>query len=308
VILCLVVGGPACAPAVQVIGVIGAVPSTAAERGTALPLWELTHEGRTLYLLGSVHLLRQEIYPLDGAIYAAFDEAEVVAFELDFDEMMASAPMMMQRGMYSDGRTLRDVLPGDLHAEMAARAEQYGLPPAMVDGMKPWMAAMTLSSLVLQQGGFEASAGLDLHLHERAKEREMEIVGLETMEEQIDVFEGLDEQAQIAFLRSTLEQLDETVSQMDIATDLWRRGDTAGLGEMFIGQMGDQPQAMERLLYERNRNWIPGIELLLAGERTAIVVVGVGHLAGEGSVIDLLRQRGYTVTQLHALPVRAGSR
>jgi uncharacterized protein len=167
---------------------------------------------------------------------------------------------------------------------------------------------MTLSSLVLQRSGFEASAGLDLHLHERAKARGMGIMGLETVEEQIDVFEGLDEPAQIAFLRSTLEQLDRTVAQMDIATELWRRGDAAGLGEMFIDQMGDQPQVMERLLYERNRSWIPSIEALLAGARTAIVVVGVGHLAGERSVIDLLHERGYTVTQLRTSPTGVGNR
>jgi uncharacterized protein len=308
VVLGLVVGGAACAPATTVSGGTAAATFAAAEAGTALPLWEVSHEGRSLHILGSVHLLRQEIYPLDDAIYRAFDGADVVAFELDFDEMMAAAPMMMQRGMYGDGRTLSDVLPEDLHADLATRAGEYGLPLAMVDGMKPWMAAMTLSSLVLQRSGFEASAGLDLHLHERAKARGMGIMGLETAEEQIDVFEGLDEPAQIAFLRSTLDQLDGTVAQMDVATELWRRGDTAGLGEMFIEQMGDQPQALERLLFERNRSWIPRIEALLAGERRAIVVVGVGPLAGEQNVIDLLRERGYTVTQLHTLPAEARSR
>jgi uncharacterized protein len=265
-----------------------------------LPLWELTHEGRTLYLLGSVHLLRPDVYPLDDAIYAAFNEAEVVAFELDFDEMMAAAPLMMQRGTYDDGRTLRQVLPADLYAELEAQVRETPLPMEVVERMKPWMASLTLSSLVLQQGGFEAAAGIDLHFHQRARAADMEIIGLETMEDQIDVFERMSEEAQVAMLHSTLEELDGTVAQLDAATELWRRGDTDGLAEMFVEQMGDQPEAMERLLFARNRAWIPQIEALLQRPETAILIVGVGHLAGEQNVIDLLRERGYEVRQVRS--------
>jgi uncharacterized protein YbaP (TraB family) len=277
-----------------------AAPAPAEATAQALPLWELTHEGRTLYLLGSVHLLRPDVYPLDEAIYAAFEEAEVVAFELDFDQMMAAAPMMMQRGTFDDGRTLRQVLPAEVYAELEAQVRATPLPMEAVERMKPWMASLALSSLVLQQGGFEAAAGIDLHFHERARAAGMEIIGLETMEDQIDVFEGMSEEAQVAMLRSTLEQLDETVAELDAATELWRRGDTEGLAAMFVEQMGDQEEAMERLLFARNRAWIPEIETLLERPQTAIVIVGVGHLAGEQNVIDLLRERGYEVRQVVA--------
>jgi len=291
--------GPACAPAAPPAEA-PATAAAAAPDGEArdLPLWELTHEGRTLYLLGSVHLLRPEVYPLDPAIYEAFDAAEVVAFELDFDEMMAAAPLMIQLGTYQDGRTLRDVLPPDLYAELHEQMTEVGMPMQAVDPMKPWMAALTLSSLVLQRGGYEAAAGIDMHFHERAKETGMAIVGLETVEEQLQVFDGLDEEPQIEMLRSTLDQLDDTVRELDRATALWQRGDAEGLAEMFIEQMGDQPEVLERLLYERNRNWIPGIEALLQRPETVIVIVGMGHLVGEGSVIELLQERGYEVRQL----------
>jgi uncharacterized protein len=279
----LVLGGVACAPG---------APGDAAGDPSAprLPLWELTHQGQTLYLLGSVHLLRPEVYPLDEAIYDAFDAADLVAFELDFDETAAALPLMMQRGMYGPERSLRDDLPADLYADLAARAGALGLPMEVVDRMRPWLVAMTLSAMVLQESGFEARTGLDLHLHERAVAAGQRIMGLES----------LSMQAQVAFLRSTVEQLDETVAMMDDATAMWLRGDTRGLAEMFVESVGDQPQLMERLLFERNRAWVSQIEELLAQPGTAIVVVGVGHLAGEASVIDLLRQRGYQVTQLRA--------
>jgi uncharacterized protein len=291
----LLLASAACAP-----GVPSDDPAVADTTRPYLPLWEVVHGGGTLHLLGSVHLLRPEVYPLDPAIYDAFDAADVVAFELDFAETAAAIPVMMQRGMYGAGGSLSDDLPADLYVELRARAEALSLPMEVVDRMKPWLVAMTLSAMVLQQGGFDAATGLDMHLHERAVAAGQEIVGLETVEEQIQVFEALSPEAQAAFLRSTLEELDDSVEMMDQATALWLRGDTDGLAAMFIESMEDQPQLMERLLYERNRAWVPEIEALLARPETVIVVVGVGHLAGQTSVIDLLRQRGYRVTQVRA--------
>jgi uncharacterized protein len=286
---------PACTPA--------PVPATL-ETGAAagyLPLWEITQGSGTVHLLGSVHLLRPEVYPLDSAIYEAFDAADVVVFELDFAEMAAAAPMLIQRGMFDDGRTLRDVLPEATLADLERRVERLGLPMAMVERMKPWMVAMTLTTMVLQQSGYDASTGIDLHFHERAVSAGKEVVGLETMEYQIGVFDRLDTQAQVAFLESTLEQLDDTVSEMDRATALWQAGDAPGLAEMFVESMDDQPALMEALLYRRNQAWVGPIRELIARPGHAIVIVGMGHLVGDGSVIDLLRGRGVAVTQIRSM-------
>lgn len=283
-------------------GAASTATAPAEDAAPLLPLWRLTDDGRTLYLLGSIHLLRPEVYPLDAAIYSAFEEAEVVAFEIDLDEMAAAAPVLMQRGTYHDDRTLRDVLPDGLYAEFAERVAGSPLPMEAVERMKPWMASLTLSSVTLQQDGFDAAAGVDLHMHERAKEAGKEVIGLETVEEQVEIFEGMSEEAQAAMLRSTLEVLDEAASRLDETTELWRSGRTDELAGLMVEELGDQPETMERLLHERNRRWVPQIEGLLDARRPAIVVVGVGHLAGPESVIDLLRDRGYEVGQIRATP------
>jgi uncharacterized protein len=190
--------------------------------------------------MGSVHVLRPEVYPLDDALYEAFDAAEIAAFELDFGEMMVAATLMMQRGIYADGRTLRE-LTAEMYAELDRRTGEYGVAMAMVERMKPWMAALTLSPLVMQHAGLEAAAEIDLHVYERAKAAGRTIIGFETMADQIAVFEGLDEAGQVVFRRSALEQLDTTVGRLDEATEYWRRGDAGRLAEMFTESIGDKP-------------------------------------------------------------------
>lgn len=293
---------PAAGPAEAEASPRAAAETDAAAMGSrALPLWEVDHPGGAVYLLGSIHLLRPEVYPLDDAIYEAFEAADRVVLEVDFAEMMAAAPMMMQRGTYQDDTTLSDVVPESVYEETMERLTGFGLPQQVAERMKPWMAALTLSSMVLQQSGYDAASGIDLHFYERAQEGGLEVSGLETMEEQLDVFDNLDRDAQAEMLRSTLEQLDDTTAELDRATELWESGDAEGLAEMFIASMGDQPEVLEALLYQRNRNWIAGIEELIDEGGTAMVIVGVGHLVGDDSLIDLLRARDYQVTQLHAL-------
>lgn len=279
-----------------------AAETDAATAGSrALPLWEIEHPGGTVYLLGSIHLLRPEVYPLDEAIYEAFEASDRVVFEVDFDEMMAAAPMMMQRGTYEDGTTLADVVPEPVYEETINRLRAFGLPLQAADRMKPWLAALTLSSMVLRQSGYDAASGIDLHFYERAQEAGLEVSGLETVEEQLGVFDDLDREAQAEMLRSTLEQLDDTTAELDRATELWQSGDAEGLADMFIESIGDQPEVLDALLYQRNQHWLVGIEELIDEGGTAMVIVGVGHLVGDGSVGDLLRERGYQVTQLHAV-------
>lgn len=271
-----------------------------------LPLWEVRGHGNTVYLLGSIHLLRQEAYPLDPAIYEAFDAAQTVAFEIEMEEMMQGGMEMMTRGALPLGRTLADVLPADVYAELERRAVGLPIPFDALKGMKPWLASMMVSVIALQQAGFEAAMGVDLHFHQRAREAGKRTMGLETVKDQIDAMDGMSEGAQIALLRSTLADLDSAVVQLDQATELWRRGDADGLAAMFTKSMRDQPELVERLLLARNRRWVPQIEELLRSGSPAIVIVGVGHLVGEGSVVEMLRARGYTVTRASAAAAVGG--
>lgn len=263
-----------------------------------LPLWQVSDGSGSIHILGSIHMLRPETYPLDDAIYAAFDAAEVIAYEIDLSKVEEAAPLMFSRGFYQDGRRLQDVLPGDMYAELTDRFQQLGMPLQPFAAAKPWFIAITLSALVMQQGGYEGALGVDMHFLERTQQAGKKIVALETLEEQLDVFEGLTEEEQIAMLRATLDELDAGVEMLDGMTDMWRRGDVEGIARTTTKSMAGQPNLEKRILHDRNQRWIPQIEALLHAEERAMVIVGMAHLAGRGSVIDLLREKGYRVTRV----------
>ena len=262
-----------------------------------LPLWEVTHEDATVYLMGSVHMLRPDVYPLPDPMEEAFDAADQVVFELDFTDLDAAGPEMLARGSYDDGRTLADEIPEDLYDEIQHHVQAQGLPPAAFSGMKPWMVALTLSALVIQQGGYEVDAGLDMHFYERAQEASTPVRALETVDQQIDVFEELGLDAQVAYLRSTVEEVDDLVEQMDELTALWQAGDTEGLAEALTGSLVEHPELEERILYERNEAWVPQVVSFLEEGGTTTVIVGAGHLVGDRSVVDLLEAQGFQVEQ-----------
>jgi uncharacterized protein len=282
------------------------VALSAQDDTSLLPLWEIRQaDGPTVFLMGSVHLLRPEVYPLDDGLYEAFDRAGIVAFEMDFRKAQAQAMQLMQRGVFDDGRTLRDVLPADVHAAVVDILQPVGLPEEQIDMLRPWMAALTLTNVVLQAGGYDVAAGIDHHFFERAVTTDQTVIGLETLDDQLKVFEGLSEEQQVKMLTSTLDELDSTVEMLNKATEYWQRGQAEPIAKLLTEAMRDQEELLERLLYERNRNWIPQIEALLAGKENAIVIVGMGHLVGEQSVVEMLQERGHEVTQHQTIGVSA---
>jgi uncharacterized protein len=269
-----------------------------------LPLWEVSRGDNSIYLLGSVHMLRPDAYPLDEALYDAFDGASVMAFEIDLSKALEAAPLMMSRGMYMDGRTLRSVLPEDLYAELTSRLSPLGIPTQAIDMMKPWLVSLTLSTLAMQQAGFQPQLGVDMHFFERGSGQGKRIAAMETIEDQLAVFDGLGTEQQVELLRTTLEDMDETIEQMDEITAVWSTGDVERLAAILNESMEEQPELMERILHQRNRNWIPRIEELMQAGEPAIVIVGLGHMVGEGGVTELLAQRGYEVVRVAPAAVR----
>jgi uncharacterized protein YbaP (TraB family) len=263
-------------------------------------LWRVRSAKNTVYVLGSIHLLKKENYPLNKTVESAFEEAKKLAFEIDLGsvEPEKMQRLMIQRGIYTDGRSLPQTISAKTYAMAAERAQALGLDLPKLDSFKPWLVAMMLTSLKLQSLGFDPRYGVDRHLFERAKAAKKAVVGLETPEEQFGLFDQLSSKQQELILVQALRDLDALDSGVQRLTDAWKKGEEKVLEELILGGFKDYPELYQRVMLDRNRQWLVHFERFLAQSEVHMVVVGAAHLVGKGSLIELLRERGYTVEQM----------
>ena len=260
-------------------------------------MWKVERGGTKIYLLGSIHALKEDAYPLPPAIEAAFAEVEVAVFEIDLQDMTKAAIKMMSAGTLEEGRTLEEVVGPDTWSAFEAHVGGLGFDAALYQGMKPWMAALTVAAFELTKHGYLATAGLDTYLSQRADETGKKRVALDTAEFQVSLFADLSSEQSLAFLRYTLEDLEAMIPEMDRLYLDWRAGNVESIERALLEGFEEFPEVFEKMMASRNRAWMPQIEELLAGDRDAMVVVGSAHLVGEQGVVNLLRKKGYTVEQ-----------
>lgn len=255
--------------------------------------------GSTAYLLGSLHVLTAEYYPLSAAINKAFAESKTLVQEIDLEEASDPAMMMaaLSKAMLADGRTLDQIIAPELFAEVKKRAEAAGLPMVALQRMKPWLVAMTLMVPSLQAAGFKPELGVDRHFFDRAKDSGMKRQGLETMAYQLDRFDAMPAKVQEDLLKTTIEELDTTVASVKEMAQAWSFGNVAAIEKFALGEMKDAPELYQRLLVERNNNWIPHVETCLTQNAGCFIVVGAAHLVGPDGLPVLLSKKGYKVTQ-----------
>ena len=272
----------------------------AAQTGNKSFLWKVEGQnGAVAYLLGSMHVLTPEFYPLSPAIEQAFIASNTLVEEVDLDEMSDPVQMMgaLAKAMLTDGRTLDQLVAPATFAEVKRRAEKAGLPLLAMQRMKPWLAAITLMAPTLQAAGFRAELGVDRHFFDRAKTAGLKTQALETLAYQLDRFDQLAPKLQEDMLKATLEDLDTQVANVGALAKAWAAGDAKGIEVLLLGAFHESPELYDRLLVERNRNWIATVESCLQQRSACFVVVGAAHLVGPHGVPTLLEKKGYKVTQ-----------
>jgi uncharacterized protein YbaP (TraB family) len=263
-------------------------------------LWKVEAPGGTsAYLLGSLHVLAVDSYPLAPPIEKAFAESKTLVEEVDLDEMSDPTAMMaaLARAMLSDGKTLDQIIAPATYAEVRKRAESVGLPMLALDRMKPWLAAVTLMAPTLQSAGFKPEFGVDRHFFDRAKEKGMKRQALETVAYQLDRFDSMPLPVQEDLLKATIEDLDTQVKSVKEMARAWSAGDVAAVEKLTLTSFMESPELYQRLLVERNHNWVPHIEKCLSDNASCFVVVGAAHLVGQDGLPALLAKKGLKVTQ-----------
>lgn len=276
----------------------------AAEQGL---LWRMRQGAGTVYLAGSIHVLPAGA-TLPPSYLRAYDEAEGLMMEVDLTTLETPEGLgafigeVMVRALLPPDRSLRTVLGPERWTRLVAALRPMGLPEEGLDRFEPWMASMILTSMAMQQGGFEAESGVEGQLLRRASADGKLIDPLETLAQQLDLFDGLPEPEQVAMLDQGLAEsapLGGSIAELETA---WRRGDEAALLELLRRSLPEGSQARSRLLSQRNQAWLQGIEARLRRPDDTMVVVGALHLLGEDGLVALLRQRGLVVERVEASP------
>jgi uncharacterized protein YbaP (TraB family) len=287
-------------PAFLITTSLGLQAKTAAvEQTTKNCLWTVETSSNKIYLLGSLHLLKQDTYPLAPAIEKAYADSQVIIFETDIAALQEPGVQakMLELGIYPADQSLLENLDGNTRQLLEKKMRVIGLPLAQFSRFKPWFVALTLATLELQRLGYNPEYGVDVYFFNRANTDGKEIGFLESAEFQIKLLGKMVEQDQNDFLSQTLKDL-EVVNEL--AGDLvrsWKDGDADRLHELLSKSFEDYPHLHDRLLIQRNKNWIQKIEGAMRLNKSVLFVVGAGHLVGPESVVDLLKKKGYQVKQ-----------
>jgi uncharacterized protein YbaP (TraB family) len=262
-------------------------------------LWSTETGKNTIYLLGSLHLLRGDSFPLSKEIEEAYSDCTKVVFETNPGSVNDPAfqAQMMAHGLYAEGQTLKRNVSQQTYRLLEKKVHAVGLPVAQFDRFKPWVCALILTSMEFQRLGLDPRHGIDAHFFERAKRDGKEIVALESAEYQLGLFTKMGKTEQESFLRQTLKDLELIETMASEMVDAWRTGDGDKLSSIIRANFEEHPDMYKRFITQRNAKWASQIETLMGQDDTVLVIVGAGHLVGAESIVELLRKRGHTVVQ-----------
>jgi uncharacterized protein YbaP (TraB family) len=263
-------------------------------------LWKVASKGNVVYLLGSIHYLKPKNYPLDPVIEAAFKDSKRVMFEIDLDDAKGEQTqhLVVSKAAYTDGSTLKNHLSETTYKLAEEKLGQLGLDIAVFQPFKPWFAANMILARAMQEMGYDPGQGIDQYFFRKAKQETKEIGGLETLESQLDLFNKMPDFVQDLMLLQTVRGADTMPAAVETIVKAWSSGDLKTLDGTLLHGMREFPEVYQRVIVERNREWLPQIESFLAENVNYLVVVGAGHLAGRDGLIEALKAKGYSVEQL----------
>jgi len=265
-------------------------------------LWEIQTDHGKSYLLGSVHLLKKEHYPLKDVIENSYEESDVLVLEIDLsgDNLLKAGMMMLQKGMYQGDETLKDNISEKAYQTVKEKLEAMDMDIEGFKKSKPWFLAMTVLEKKLMQMGFDPTYGIDMYFLRKAKDKK-EIKGLETIDFQIGLFEGFSKEESEKFLLSSILEADQLESEMDKMISAWINGNTKKMEEATTENIDKYPELSDfykRLNDNRNVHMVEKIISFLNTGKSHFIIAGALHMVGKKGIVQLLKNKGYTINQL----------
>jgi uncharacterized protein YbaP (TraB family) len=261
-------------------------------------LWKVQGPHATVYLFGTVHLLKSTTQWHSPKIDAAFASADTLWEEIaNADDIAAAQPIIQQYGL-DPAHPLSGKLDDAGKAKLAAAEAAFGLPASQLEPLQPWLAALTFQVLPIVKAGYDPKSGVDLALRATAVAQHKPVMGFETIDQQLHLFADLQPQLQVDYLLFMLGAADQSAGRLGELVDIWAAGDTTGLAALLNGDLFTRYPTLYRvLLVQRNRGFADKIEQLLHGSGTTFVAVGAGHLVGPDSVQADLAKDGITAVR-----------
>ncbi|MBA3563271.1 MAG: TraB/GumN family protein [Gammaproteobacteria bacterium] len=278
-----------------------ALLAVAGNAAAGVPLiWKLEGERNTIWLMGSVHVLREADYPLPAAYDETYAAADSLVMEIDLDDLdpFEALRVMTARGMAAPSETLRGLIGAEAYAAAEEKAEAIGIDIEQLNNIEPWYAALTVVQLRLLELGYDPRFGIDEHFARRAAADGKSVRGLETIDAQLAILDELSPEMQSKFLLQSLDDAATMDGELEKLFTAWKSGDAGHLEQELLGSLKGYPVLYENLVVRRNRRWLEPISKLRQEPQDILVIVGALHLIGEDSVIELLREWGIKVERL----------
>ncbi len=282
--------------------VVACIAVTQAGAATQEPglVYRMEGNDNVIYLLGSIHLLREEDHPLPATFESVYRDADALVMELDMDDLdpLETQQIMLSRGLSMHADNLKRIMGEDDYARARRMIDDLGLAVPFLDQAKPWFAALTIINLQFIRLGFDVEYGVESWFTIQAINDGKEIAGLESLEQQLAIFDGMDPGTQSRFLLLSLEEADQMAGDMSHLIDAWKKGDAKTLERELISDFESVPSVYRKLVVDRNRAWQKYVEELAVETDNYLVIVGALHLVGNDGLINMLREDGYHISRM----------
>jgi len=261
-------------------------------------LWQVTKEGRSFYLAGTIHLLSPADYPLPAAYSDALHQSSLLMLETPLDELESAEGLqrLIQNNRYPDGENLLKHLSPALAQQLSQYCTTHQLPLEQISRFKPAFAALMLTSHQLQQQGVTAP-GLDRFLLDEANKSKLPNQGFETLEQHIAILDQLNQQGADVLIQSTLDDLANSSDDFSAMKQAWRDGNTLQLESLFLKDLQQYPALYQILIVKRNQAWLQQLPALMQ-QHKLFIAVGALHLVGPDGLLPQLHQQGYQIRQI----------
>ena len=263
-------------------------------------VWKVTKGSDHIYIGGTVHILPVSEFPLPEEFVTAYRNTDTIVLETKLPDAADQnfQARLMQKMAYTDGKTLSSVLTKQTYQSLSNYLAPAGIDLKQLDGFKPGLIVTMMTGLEAQRAQISGD-GVDAYFSQLAKKDKKTPEYLETVDFQLDMLANMGLKDEESLIKSSLSQMNDFKAIFSQLISAWRSGNDKQLTKLVIDEMKEQdPETFKTMMIDRNQNWIPHIEQMFNDDDKEFVLVGVGHLVGDKSVINLLEEKGYQISKL----------